>query len=383
MDSGILLRRRVAFAALALQLIALPAHTFAADCGEASRLVSETLREGLGSEASTASLRKAVTLCPELAEGHFHLGVSLLQQHQADDAVTALKRALDLKRDPSFLIAIGNAYAEQRQFDRARDAFQESLKFDAKSVRAMQGLAAVAIAQGKFPAAEETLRKAIQIAPDEAGLFYNLGLVLEQTGRGEEALESFRAATLRRPSFFGAQLHLGTAALRLGRFEDAERALRPLTLQDSQNANVWLALGAASEGLGQLDSALSSVDKALASDPQLVAAQTNRAIILIKLGRVNEGRDLLVSLSTSHAGNAPIWSALGWGYLQAEQLELAQSALTKAIELDPNDGFAQNNLGVVYSLKGDTEHAQHAFQRARELRPTLKEPAANIQSVVE
>lgn len=355
----------------------------AADCAEASRALSETVREGLGTDGATANLKKVVALCPDLAEGHFHLGLSLLQQKHSDEAILALKHALDLKKDPAFLIALGNAYAAQQQYDRAQDAFAEALKYDAKSVRAMQGTAAVAIQQGKFPAAEETLRKAIQIAPDEASLFYNLGLVLEQTGRGEEALESFRAATLRKPSYLSAQLHLGTTALRLGRYEDADRALRPLTLQDAQNPLVWLSLSAASEGLGHFDTALSHIDKALSLDAQLLPAQVNRAILLMKNGRTTEGRDQLVALSGAHQGYAPIQSALGWAYLQAEQLEQAEAALTKALELDPKDGFAQNNLGVIYSLRGDSERAQHAFQKARELRPTLKEPAANIQSVVE
>ncbi len=360
-----------------------PGVAVAADCADAAHSLSETVREGLGTDAATASLRKIVAACPDLAEGHFHLGVSLLQQKHADEAVASLKKALELKKEPAYLVALGDAYAEQKQLDHAQEAFSEALKFDAKSVRAMQGLAAVAISQGRYPVAEETLRRAIQIAPDEAPLFYNLGLVLEQTGRIDEALDSFRAATLRRPSYVSAQLHLGTAAIRVGRFEDAERTLRPLTLQDGQNPLLWLALGAAADGMGQLEAAVTDVDKALSFDPQLLPAQVNRAILLVKSGHVQEGRDQLVAMSGAHENNASIQSALGWAYLQSDQLDRAEASLNKAVELDPKDGFAQNNLGVVYSLRGDSERAQRSFQKARELRPSLKEPAANIQSVIE
>lgn len=355
----------------------------AADCTDAARKLAEAVRQGLDGEATEGTLRSVISICPELAEAHFNLGSVLLDRKRTDEAITALKKSIELKRDPLFLTALGNAHFMANHLGDAVASYQEALKLDSKSVKAMLGVSAVQIKQEKFQEAEDILRRAIQIAPDDATLFFNLGIVLEQGKRREEAQESFKAATARKPSYTLAQLHLASITIQLGEFEEANRLLKPLTVQEARNPLVWTLMAAAAEGMHEYGAALSNVDRALTIDPQLLSAQVNRGILLIKSGNLADGMDRLKSLAETHHDVSTVLGALGWGYLQEGNFESAEPILNKAIERDPNNAFAHNNLGVIYSQKGDNQKAKSAFARAKELLPLLKESRENLGVVID
>ena len=46
----------------------------------------------------------------------------------------------------------------------------------------------------KFSEAAKTYRQALEIAPDDAGIYCNLGICLKQQGRIDEAIEAFNKA---------------------------------------------------------------------------------------------------------------------------------------------------------------------------------------------
>jgi Flp pilus assembly protein TadD len=56
----------------------------------------------------------------------------------------------------------------------------------------------------------------------------------------------------------------------------------------------------------------------------------------------------------------------------------AESLLEEAVELAPESGDVQNDLGVLYLQQGDTERAREALQKAVELQPDLSEAWANL-----
>lgn len=362
-------------------------HAEASDCPGAAKLLTDTIKQGIGNDQANNQFHSVISQCPELAEGHFYLGLSLLEQEKAQEALPSLKRAIELKKESTFQVAYGNALVKLNNYSAGETAYLDALKTDGNSLKAMQGLSVVYLQQGRVAEAEAVLRKAIQISPDEASLFYNLGLVLEKLGRLDEAVEGYRAATERRNNYAAAQIHLGSAYIRLGKTQDAEHILRQASLHEPRNSSVWLALAAVAEGRGEFDSALQNLSKALSVDANNFFAELNTGIVLVKMGKRTQGIEKLKQLVEGNISNvennARTLSALGWAYLQDRNFPMAEENLEAALKANPQDAFAYNNLGVLFELKGDREKAKKAIEHAHEINPNLTESSSNLTNFLE
>lgn len=69
---------------------------------------------------------------------------------------------------------------------------------------------------------------------------------------------------------------------------------------------------------------------------------------------------------------------LGLCQLEMGNHRLAESALSRATRLDPQDKASWNNLGIARRIAGRIDGAQRAFERALEIDPKFERAAANI-----
>jgi len=343
------------------------AQAFALDCPAAAKSLADLAQRELGTSTVEAELRTVIGNCPDLAEAHFYLGLSLSKQNRAEEALKSFQKAADLKRDPHFLVAVGNVYSSLHNIKAAEQAYNDALKLSSTNTKAMQGLSVLLYEQGNAGGAEDMLRKAIQISPEDASLFYNLGVVLLRSGRVEEASESFRAAIERRSPYPEALIQQGTSALRLGRYDQAERAFREAALHDPKNPAVWTGLGSALDGEGNYPGALAQFEKALSFQPNYLLAKLNAAIVHVKNSNADVGIRELRALEKEHGDDGAVQGALGWALLQQRELDEAEQALENATRIDPKNGYAWNNLGVLYRLKGNDEKARAALEHAKEI----------------
>jgi Tfp pilus assembly protein PilF len=72
------------------------------------------------------------------------------------------------------------------------------------------------------------------------------------------------------------------------------------------------------------------------------------------------------------------YSAEGMKALQANRLDEAAAAFTKAIELDPNDYGAHFNLALTYSLAKEDARAVPEYRKTLELKPGLYQAQLNL-----
>ena len=129
--------------------------------------------------------REAVVLDPQLADAHFHVGVSLAESTKWTEAAAAYRKALSL---PTLTVP---------------DLAHQNL-----------GLALYHLRQ--YGEAEQELRFAISLSPEMQAAYYHLGLVLTAEARLEEARVAFtRAQALGQDTPFGE-----AAGLRLNALED-------------------------------------------------------------------------------------------------------------------------------------------------------------------
>lgn len=85
-------------------------------------------------------------------------------------------------------------------------------------------------------------------------------------------------------------------------------------------------------------SAIEALDRALALNPRLTPAWSNKGMALLKVGKIDEGL----------------------------------SCFLKAVEIDPDFAFAHANVGWVYEVRGKKRDAIAAYRRAVAIDPAMR-----------
>ncbi|HEX4241832.1 MAG TPA: tetratricopeptide repeat protein [Steroidobacteraceae bacterium] len=89
----------------------------------------------------------------------------------------------------------------------------------------------------------------------------------------------------------------------------------------------------------------------------------------IRMGRVDQAREVAERGARLEPNNGDIWEALGFTAIQRRQFEEAASDYRRAIQIRPRSHVAHYDLAKVYLELGDREHAAAEAARALDLDP--------------
>jgi spermidine synthase/Tfp pilus assembly protein PilF len=162
----------------------------------------------------------------------------------------------------------------------AMNIYKRVLELDPNSIEALNMLGTKFMNEGHLQTAEEYLRRAVHLKPNDAEAHYNLCLLLEITGRDAEALQHLQKAALD-SDFEDASVKLGLYFARKKRFSEAipwfRRAIEinPMSTQ----SRIYLAVALLSTE--QMQEALQQVNYVLKMEPENEVARD----ILLEMGK--------------------------------------------------------------------------------------------------
>jgi tetratricopeptide (TPR) repeat protein len=279
---------------------------------------------GLGRHAEAlASLDRAIALQPQVAESHNNRGIALANLGRRGDALTSYDAAL--ARHPAYpeahnnrgtaLLALGRPAEALAAFEAAAAARPDYAEAHGNRGLALNQLRRLAEAIAAFD-------RALALKPDFADAHQGRGVALAMLERPAEALASLEAAIARQPtalaySYRGNVLcalkRLGEAlashdrAVELGAQNHEAHHNRGFTLQAMSRPAEAVAsyqaalalhpdspdtlnnLGNSLQDLGDATGALAAYDRAIALKPDDADAHMNKALVLLRLGRLDEG----------------------------------------------------------------------------------------------
>jgi LPS sulfotransferase NodH/glycosyltransferase involved in cell wall biosynthesis/Flp pilus assembly protein TadD len=216
-------------------------------------------------------------------------------------------------------------------------------------------------------------RRQVASQPADPRAWMELGVILSSTDL-PAAVDAFRCA--RRLGDRTATAYLiGSALIGLGQ---PRAALKYLTEAAHRNrrdrspyfdrADAFELLGAAYDTLAAPRRAEAAYRRALALRPDSPAAQNDLAGLLSEKGAHREAVALLETLLDRFPGlNAP-WVTLGIAQLGRGDLDAAQRAFERALDINPRNLNARVNLGLVHTCAGRPHRAARAYTAALELR---------------
>ena len=146
-------------------------------------------------QKSEETCRKAIELDPKNPDNYVHLGMSLRDQEQADDAVKVLIDAT--KRFPAsetVLSAAADMKAAKKDFAVSYELYKKATAVDPKSVRSWLGLAKSAHELQKYPEALAAFKKSCAMERRNSIQVRNAGMELKKNGNSSMAQTYFDAA---------------------------------------------------------------------------------------------------------------------------------------------------------------------------------------------
>jgi len=314
----------------------------------------EELKRPDAIDNAVRELTRAVTIDPNYALGYAALGNAYSLGFQdfskgkewAASASRNCEKALSLNPDlVEGHVCLGNVLNGTGQYAKAAEKFRRALQSDPSSEEAIEGLANADTSLGNLSAAEATYKKAIALRPSSWLAYSRLGLFYYNQARYSDAAEMFRKVTELAPENYLGYSNLAAMDTALGRYSDAIQALK-------QN----LALSPSPEAYGNLCYTYFLMhrfaDAAAAGEAVKISDRTWQI--------------------WGNLADALYWSPnrheeAGQGYRTA--ISLARSE----VEVNPEAGETVAYLADYYAMLGDKNSALNYLQRALKVAPSDSE----------
>lgn len=265
------------------------------------------------------------------------LGYIYLRNRDAKKAIPFLVAAKDLNpRDVEVLNNLGNAYQMDKQTAKAIATYQDLIMRDKTRYQAYYNLGNMQLEVKDYLAAEASYGKAVELRKDWAPAHNNLGVAAESQSKYDKAAASFGKASDLDSKDETYAKNAGATYYKLSKYADAAKYLERARANGNKEKDIVVAL---IDSYGKLD-------------------------------RTAELNALYAQNADLFAGDANYYFNLGAMKKRSGDVEGAEAAFRKVVELKPDHSKALANLGVLLFAKGQYSEARVAFEKAMKLEGT-------------
>src|SRR5579872_1578228 len=301
----------------------------------------------------------------------FFQGRALLFDKKFPEAAQLLEQSVRIDPGGAYgFNALGIAYLEQAQYDKALPAFHDAIRRAQHWSYPLHNEALAYVEMGDYRSAIRAYQDAIRLTPQYSYLPYNLGLVYQRLNRRNDAEAAYRKALSLEPNSAEPYNALGTLKASEGKRSEAEQLYRDalqknakllparhnlaLLLASEKNReqeaiDLWrenlrqspdylpsrLSLAATLAERGDNAAAVDEYQKVLAAKPDYVGAQLALAGLLVKTGANDQALEQLRRVSKQDAQNPDVFEQIGDLEAARHDGAAARSAYQSALALKP------------------------------------------------
>jgi tetratricopeptide (TPR) repeat protein len=292
-----------------------------------------------------AKYESILKIAPRLGAAYNNLGMLYFQQRGYRQAIAILEKGLAVDpKMASASALLGISFYETGDYEKARPRLEAALRSNPRDNHAELFLANDLIKLGDLPAASRHLEELARREPSDQQVFYLLGEVYmqlsekaltrlntidpnsvyvhEMSGEIMESMKNYDGAVVEykkaiemAPQQAGTHYKLGNTYWLLGEWDAAVKELQAELVNDPANckaqaqiANILIAQRM------NFEEGLASVDKALAACPGLTQARIDRGRALLKLNRNDEAANELEAAEHSSPDDASTHFFLAQAY---------------------------------------------------------------------
>ena len=258
----------------------------------------------------------------------------------------------------------GNAYNEQRKYDRAINDYNEALRLNPRHANGFSNRGVAFTRKGEYDRAIESFNDAIRLNPNHVDAFTNRGVAFTRKGEYDRAIESFNAAIRLNPNRAGILFDRGNAYRLQSDYNRAIDDYNEAIRLNPNHASAFSNRGIAYGRKGEYDLAIQSYGEALRLNPKHLNALYNRGNAYTRKGAYDlavKDYDQVLRMNPQYA-NA--YSSRGIARFLQGQFSAALPDLSEAVKFAPNDlhRILLLYLAQVRAGNHDREALAHATQ---------------------
>jgi len=313
---------------------------------------------------------------------HAVLGRAYRETGYTDEAIRQFKKAIDL--DPHYprvhyyLALAYLAQGEKERFSTAETLFQQELAINHKEFFSTFFLGVIYLEDRDFVSAEEYLKKAVQLQPQNPDPLLYLGQVYFENKNPDLAIETLKKSIalttdLSRNNYQVSKAHsmIGQILVKVGKQQEAEveldrsQELRALAFQEDKTAHdvrqtgqhdvlPELKNGDEKPSFLQDRPPLSAVEKKRAEEAKAVLSEVlanaynNLGVIQARQGKYAEATDYFSKAAQWEPDLPGLDRNWGLASFHAKKFEDAIGPLAREVALSPDDTKAREALGLSY-----------------------------------
>lgn len=333
-------------------------------------------------KCSVAAFDQALRLDPHSAEAHFDLGLVRQRQQQNDAAVEQFRLALQY--DPALLqahCALGSVLPDPAA---AEAEFRKALTVNPQLVCALDGLAQVLLSGGRYDAALDYWRQAVQIQPDASDLQLSLATATYKVAkaRQNDGLPAVDGSTVadaigllstllsKHPGMTAAHFTLGNIYANEQRFREAADEYRVVVGQTPTDTVALAAEVKALVDATAYTDALAPARAYVRQKPDDSSGHVLLGMVYRGLGEYPEAQPELELGAVRDPDDFEAHYQLGFVLARLRKPDQALPQLRKAVALNPGDKSAQFQLAAVLRTLGQTQEAEKIVEQFRKTTDT-------------
>jgi serine/threonine-protein kinase len=287
---------------------------------------------------AAGNCEKALTLTPDIAEGHSCLGDVYNGQGHYQKAAAEFQKALGQdETQVNALRGLAEAYEKLGNTSAAEATYQQAISLRPQYWAGYNSLGKFYYRQARYSDAEQMFQRVVKLAPENFEGYSTLGGLLVVEGKYADSIQVLKHSLEIRPTL-EAYSNLGTAFFGLRRFGDAAEMYQQGLKLDDRDSLIWGNLGDALYWTpGRRDEAAAAYRKA--------------AVLATSKLQVNQRDSILLAFRATY--NA-----------MAGNKREALSDLQHARQLMPADPEVNFRAALVYNHLGDTQRCLAALEKA-------------------
>jgi tetratricopeptide (TPR) repeat protein len=300
-------------------------------------------------------------------------------QNNLQQGVAELSREMSRRPPPEmeFYTTLGDAWRNSGKSKEAVAAFQQAVLRSPTSVTALEALAGALRASGDVTRTEETLKRALRIAPQDANVWYQYGMLDAGLGRTGSAIEKVSKAVSLNPDLNEGYTSLAGLLLATGQIDFAAAAVQHALNIDPYDATAYNVAGRTLAAKGKNAEALFDFEKATQLRGSYGPYQYDYALMLVRLDRFDDAQAAVEAGLKADPNLPAAHELLGSLLSRKSQMADATREYRRAVELEPDFSRAQLDLGLALAAEGDlTGAAEHLRKAAAARDPAIAQRAA-------
>jgi superkiller protein 3 len=365
-------------------------------------------------DEAVATYKNVISRKPDIWRTHFNLGRIYLERGQFAEAVESLTNASNLKAgdldtlnslgtaleklgrnseaityllqvtqapsqkfNQSAFTALGEAYANDKQWLKAAEAFFKGAEIDGNDPEAYSHWARMFYYADNLEEAIKAYAKVKSV--DIQQIHYASSVFLADAfwriNKLNDALANFRHVLRFKPDDVDSLVFGGYILIQLGQLNEAEILYKKVIAIDPKQPDAVINLAALQSRDNENRMRLSqptqgvTLREVATANPNLAAAYVNLGAQLITEGIYPEAAVALQHAVTLAPESAAANFNLGLAQIKTSEFDKAVVAINKALQLKPEWSEAYNILGMAYAGLNKWEDAVRAYQESVRIKP--------------